>query len=299
MTDRAGSANPAAWIRSVTVVGLGAMGGSVAKAVARQVPGVPVFGIEPDRGSARAAARDGVRVVRDLGACSVEGGVVVFAAPIDVTVALIRDTAAVWRDAALATDVASLKAPVLAVAGRSGRHGVFVGAHPMCGSERSGYAAARADLFEGADVWLCPGQTREGGDWAATADDETALNRADTFWRMLGAIPRMIAASRHDRLMAWASHVPQLLANALAAALDEAGVGREKLGPGGREMTRLAGSSPKVWTPLLKELAAEDARALRAVETHLATMRHALQAGDTTAIEGTMRRGRRWIAAKG
>ena len=288
MTERGRTADSAGWIRSVTIIGLGVMGGSVAKAVARRMPAVPVVGVEPDAGSARAAARDGVRLVRDLGECRPDGSVVVFAVPLDATVALVRDTASMWREAVLATDVASLKVSVLAAAGLGGGGGVFAGAHPMCGSERSGYAAARADLFEGADVWLCPGDGRTEG--------ASAVERASAFWSLLGARPRTIAADRHDRMMAWASHLPQLLANALAAALDGAGVTRELLGPGGTQMTRLAGSSPEVWSPLLKEAAAEDSRALRAVEAHIAAIRRALEAGDIAAIEGIMTRGKRWAA---
>ncbi len=295
MSESGGTGNPGEWIRSVVVVGLGVMGGSVAKAVARRAPGVPVFGVEPGAESARAAARDGVRLVGDLGECSLEGGVVVFAAPLDQTVALVRETAAVWSEAALATDVASLKVPVLAAVGRGE---VFVGAHPMCGSERSGYGAARADLFEGVDVWLCPGDGGGGADGTGEAGAESAADRASAFWKLLGARPRTIAADRHDRLMAWASHLPQLLANALAAALDEAGLGRDMLGPGGTDMTRLAGSSPEVWSPLLKAAATEDARALRSAEARIATIRRALEAGDITSIEGIMTRGNRWTAAK-
>ena len=294
MSESGGTGNPGGWLRSVAVVGLGVMGGSVAKAVARRAPAVPVFGVEPDAESARAAARDGVRVVRDLGECRLEGGVVVFAAPLDETVALVRGTAAVWSGAALATDVASLKVPVLAAAARGGGGEVFVGAHPMCGSERSGYAAARADLFVGVDVWLCPG----GGDGAGKTVAASSVDRASAFWKLLGGRPGTIAADSHDRMMAWASHLPQLLANALAAALDEAGVGRDMLGPGGTDMTRLAGSSPEVWTPLLEAAATEDARALRSAEAHIATIRRALEAGDTAAIRDIVQRGNRWAAAK-
>lgn len=294
MTERGGAADPPGWIRSVTIIGLGVMGGSVAKAVARRAPDVPLFGVEPDPGSARAAARDGVRLVADLTECDPDGGVVVFAAPLDTTVALVRDTAPVWSRAALATDVASLKVPVLAVVGRGGGRDVFVGAHPMCGSERSGYAAARADLFECAGVWLCPGDGAGGGSGDGGLEGGSAVGRATAFWSLLGAIPRTIAASRHDRMMAWASHLPQLLANALASALEEAGVARDVLGPGGTQMTRLAGSNPEVWSPLLKEAAAEDSRALRAVEAHIASIRRALEAGDTAAVEGIMTRGKSW-----
>ena len=296
MTEIGGAVAPAGWIRSVAVVGLGVMGGSVAKAMARRAPAVPVFGVEPDVESARGAARDGVRIVRDLGECRPEGGVVVFAAPLDKTVALVRDTAAVWSRAALATDVASLKVPVLAAVGRGGGGDVFVGAHPMCGSERSGYAAARADLFEGTDVWLCPRDAADGTGGGGNSRADPALARAEAFWSMLGARPGTIAADRHDRTMAWASHLPQLLASALATALDEAGLGRELLGPGGTDMTRLAGSSPEIWAPLLEAAAAENARALRAAEAHIAAIRRALEAGDRATIKRIMTRGNRWTA---
>lgn len=296
MTERGGTAGPDEWIRSVTIIGLGVMGGSVAKALAGRAPAVPVFGVDPDAASARAAARDGVRPAGELGERPLAGGVVVFAAPLDATVALVREAAPAWRGAALATDTASLKAPVLAAAGRGGEGGVFVGSHPMCGSERSGYAAARADLFEGAVVWLCPGKATGRGTGDGGPGGGTAVQRASAFWRLLGARPRTIAPDRHDRMMAWASHLPQLLANALAAALDEAGVARERLGPGGARMTRLAGSNPEVWSPLIEAAAAEDARALRAVEAHIAAIRRALEEGDTATVEGIMARGKRWTA---
>ena len=283
----------------VAVVGLGAMGGSVVKALGRRAPEARVIGIDPDDQCAERAARDGVRLVRDLAECDLDGAVVVFAAPLDVTAALVRDTAAIWSRAALATDVASLKVPVLAAAKAGAAEtnpgtaagGVFVGAHPMCGSERSGYAAARADLFEGADVWLCP--ARDSPD-----PPPPALDRARAFWTMLGGRPRTISAERHDRVMARASHLPQLLASALAASLDEAGIEKGVLGPGGRDMTRLAGSNPAMWMPLLKAAASEDAGALRAVERHIAAIRRMLEKGDIAGLEDMMERGRRWTAAK-
>ena len=273
----------------VAIVGLGVMGGSVAKALMRRAPHARIEGVDPDDESAALASRDGVVRARSLADCEVDGAVVVFAAPLDATVRLVRDTAAVWSRAALATDVASLKAPVVAAA-RGGAVGgsVFVGAHPMCGSERSGYAAARADLFEGADVWLCPAR---GG-----AAARTPLARAGRFWRTLGARPRTVAAEDHDRTMAWASHLPQLVANALAWSLEDAGVAREALGPGGRDMTRLAGSGAAMWLPLLEAAREGDVRALAAVEERIGSLRRMLEGGDQEALAGIMERGRRWVS---
>ena len=275
---------------AVTIVGLGVMGGSIAKALMRRAPRMRIFGIEPDGESAARAAGDGVRLRGALEECEIDGGVVVFAAPLDAAAALVRSTRATWSRAALATDVASLKVPVLEAAERASAGGhVFVGAHPMCGSERSGYEAAQADLFEGADVWLCPQSGAPGG--------AEVIDRAHAFWQLLGGSPRLVAAAKHDRVMAWASHLPQLLASALAASLEEAAIGPDALGPGGRDMTRLAASSPDVWVPLLEAAAAEDAGALRAIEGHLTAARRMLERGDFAGVRDMLERGRRWTAA--
>lgn len=287
--------------RRVIIVGLGVMGGSVAKTLKRSAPRTAVFGIDPDDESAALASRDGVIRVHALEECDLDGAVVVFAAPLDVTVALVRGTAGAWSRAALATDVASLKAPVMEAA-RTGAPvsaaarpataqpapapapPVFVGAHPMCGSERSGYGSARADLFDGADIWLCPGH------------DDAPLARAQAFWRLLGGHPRTIGAAGHDRLMALASHLPQLLASALARSLDDAGIARDALGPGGRDMTRLAGSSPAMWLPLLEAARERDTRALGALEERIGSVRRMLEEGDMAALERLMEKGRRWVS---
>lgn len=281
---------------SVVVVGLGVMGGSVVRTLARRAPETAVYGIDPDDESAALAAKDGVTRLDCLADCDPEGSVVIFAAPLDVTASLVRDTAETWSRAALATDVASLKTTVIEAA-RQGPAGgaVYVGAHPMCGSERSGYAAAQGDLYEHADVWLCPAR---GGGWRAgeAPRGDGALGRACAFWRLLGARPRTIAADGHDRTMAWASHLPQLIATALALSLDDAGLTRDDLGPGGKDMTRLAGSGAAMWLPLLEAARDRDARALAALEEHVAHLRRTLAEGDMAALAGLMERGRRWAA---
>ncbi|MCY4574503.1 MAG: prephenate dehydrogenase/arogenate dehydrogenase family protein [Gemmatimonadetes bacterium] len=275
--------------RRVIIVGLGVMGGSVAKTLKRRAPRTVVFGIDPDDESAALASRDGVVRAHALDDCDLDGAVVVFAAPLDVTASLVRDTAGAWSRAALATDPASLKVPVVEAARPAAQPApaqppAFVGAHPMCGSERSGYAAARADLFDGADVWLCP------------EHDGAPLARAQAFWRLLGGRPRTIAAADHDRLMARASHLPQLLSVALAQSLDDAGIARDVLGPGGRDMTRLAGSSPSMWLPLLEAAHERDARALGALEERIGSVRRMLEEGDLAALARFMERGRRWAS---
>ncbi len=298
MAEPGAGTMPAEIAGAVTLVGLGVMGGSVARALRHRCPGVPVYGIEPDPVSAGLAARDGVRLARALDECPLDGGVLVFATPLDTTIELIRETAGEWSTAALVTDVASLKAPVLeAVAAHGPAAGRFVGAHPMTGSERSGYAAARADLFEGADVWLSPsspfGASGTGGP-GAPADQGDAVQRAEAFWQILGGRPAVLAAADHDRAMAWASHLPQLVASALAATLADAGVERATLGPGGRDTTRIAGSGSRMWVPLLRAAAGEDARALAALEEHIVRVRRMLERGELEGVEQLLEKGRQW-----
>lgn len=299
------SAMPPELAGAVTVVGLGVMGGSIAKCLRRRLPEVPVYGVEPDAASAALAAGDGVRLVRSLERCPLAGGVLVFATPLDTTIALVRETVPEWSMAALATDVASLKAPVLEAAAANGPSvaGTFVGAHPMAGSERSGYAAARADLFQGADVWIspCGPVGAEHGTGAAEEVADTlagAVRRANAFWRILGAHPRVVAAEDHDRLMTWASHLPQLVASALATTLADAGISRTTLGPGGRDATRIAGSSPGMWTPLLEAVAEADARALAALEDRIGTIRRMLEQGDMEGVAQLLEQGRHWCAPR-
>lgn len=298
--------------RSVVVVGLGVMGGSVVQALRRRAPEVKVRGIDPSDEAAALAARDGVVRARGLAHCAVQDAVVVFAAPLDATVKMVESEARHWRRAALATDVASLKAPVVAAARRGankigaesepGREPVppppFVGAHPICGSERSGYTASRADLFDGAPVWLCPAAPTAGN--APTppscSRSHPFLERAAAFWRLLGGEPRLTSPEAHDRAMSWTSHLPQLAAWALAGTLDEAGFAPSHLGPGGRDATRLAGSSAEMWHPLLDAAAKEDAAALAALEARIAGLRQMLEARDGKALLKAMRASRQWHA---
>ena len=317
--DRAPASLPAG-CRSVVVVGLGVMGGSVAKALRRRAPETPVYGIDPDEDARALAAGDGVRLADGLAECAMPGTVVVFAAPLDATEAMVESEAPLWSRAALVTDMASLKVPVAAAARRGaeragegakpGRNGavdrVFVGAHPMCGSEQSGYAASRAELFDGAPVWLCSGASvphastsparASAGlpDVPSEPGARSALDSAAAFWRLLGADPRPISAEAHDRTMSWVSHLPQLAAWALAGTLEDAGFAPSDLGPGGAEATRLAGSGPEVWGPLLNAAAKEDAAALAALEARVAGLRRMLEAGDRKALRDAILAGRRW-----
>jgi prephenate dehydrogenase len=147
---------------------------------------------------------------------------------------------------ATVSDVASVKAgvaaPLSALFADDAGVSRYAGAHPMAGAEHSGLVAARANLFAGAVCFLTPDEH--------TAPD--ALRVVHDFWQGLGCRVREIAPAAHDETVALLSHLPHVLAAALvnfaggepAGALDCAG-------PGWRDMTRLAGGSPDLWTEIL------------------------------------------------
>ena len=98
----------------------------------------------------------------------------------------------------------------------------------------------------------------------------------------------------HDRLMVWASHLPQLVSNVLARAMAEAGLRVEDLGPGGRDLTRLAESSPEMWTSLLDEASEENLRAIKSMQDGLDFLRTALSERSLDEVAKLMRATREW-----
>jgi prephenate dehydrogenase len=168
------------------------------------------------------------------------------------------------------TDVASVKASVLAEAERIGCDmATFVPGHPMGGREKHGPGAARADLFLGRSWALCP--TGKAGSEAVAAVAELA--------RLCGADPLVLEAEAHDRAVALVSHAPHVASSAVAARLlsgDDAAL--TLAGQGVRDVTRVAGGDPSMWTEILTHNAAPVADVLRAMAADLAATADALHA---------------------
>ena len=271
-------------------MGLGVIGGSLARALAAlggdRWPGeVAVTGWSPDpveRASARASGAVGS--APDGRAEAVAGAdLVIVAAPLSATCSLMSALSAEAESDATITDVASLKVPVAEAAHRAGLEDRWIGCHPMTGSEASGFAASKAELYRDATVWTVA---------APAAEDR--LRRVHALWEAIGARPARTSAAEHDRLMGLASHLPQLAATALAGVLSEAGVPPGALGPGGRDMTRLAASSPTMWRDLLAHAPPEAAAGLRALAEAATVLADRMESGDVDAIEAAMERTAAW-----
>lgn len=232
----------------VGVFGVGAIGGSIALR-ARQ-NGARVLGYDSDRTALEAAKACGA--VDD--AASPEelrerAGVLVIAAHVAATIAEIeRLQRANGMMPELVTDVASVKVPVVRAA-----HGLknFVAGHPMAGTERSGVAAARPDLFEGRT-------------WAFVPSGDSMLDeRAQRFIVSMGANPLAMTAEEHDRVVAITSHVPQAFAYAYARLLQDTPGAELLCGPVARELLRIAKMDPAMWQEIFAANAVNVERELR------------------------------------
>jgi prephenate dehydrogenase len=244
------------------IVGLGLIGGSIAAAVRAAWPNLRVLGVDRPEIAADARARGWIHEAlphaRPLG----EADLVVLASPVPGIVAGIGELARAGHPGAI-TDVGSTKRTIVRAAADAGLRR-FVGGHPMAGAEASGLAAARADLFAGCRWCVVPG--------AGAGDEDVAF--VEALARGLGARPVRIEADTHDRVMAYVSHLPQLVSVALMNAA-AAGAGRDGLALAGRglaEMSRLASSSPDVWEGILAANADYVAEALDALRDEVGAL---------------------------
>lgn len=221
-------------MRSVCVVGLGLIGGSVLRAAA--AAGRVTWGATASAEDAEAARRDGHDVVglaEALDRAVVQDALVVVAVPLPAVEEVLR----ALPEGVRLTDVVSVKGPVADLVERVAPHARYVGGHPMAGTSASGWSAGRADLFRDAA-------------WVVTAEDGTDLDVfTDVTELALAAEAHVVptTAREHDAAVARISHLPHLLAAVLASVGADGGPLALALAAGSfGDGTRVAGSRPEL-----------------------------------------------------
>ena len=262
---------------SLAVIGLGAIGGSLAWQA--RLAGVPrVVGFSPSRADGvEALAASAITDLADSPTRAVrDAELVVLAVPPRPTLDLIGRLAGALASGAVLTDVCSVKAPVMARAREAGLGERFAGGHPLAGTHQSGFAAARPDRLKGCVVYVTETGTPEG---------HGAARAVIGFWeRVLEASPVLIDAFAHDQQLAWTSHLPQAVAYARAKALADRGLGGVSFGTGARDTTRLAASSPEMWVDILLYNQPALDEALGRTADGLTELRRLLAAGDSAGL---------------
>lgn len=277
---------------SICVIGVGLIGGSAA-AASRALPDAPtIVGIDVDAGAIAGALERGV-IDEGALAGSAQAAKWLSAGGCDlVVIATPARFVEGWLEVmgeggfdGIVTDVSSTKGGVMRAARRSlGSAARFVGGHPMAGSERTGVAAARADLFEGAYWILTP----------AAETDADAYSRVHAWVTSLGARVIAVEPKDHDNAVAIVSHVPHVAAAALCdVAGAHAGQNGEllRLAAGGfKDTTRIAAGSPELWTGICLDNADAVASGLRELRLALGEFEAMVRGADGDAI-------RAWLSA--
>lgn len=279
----------------IAIVGTGLIGTSIAMASARV--GCDVSGWDTDaRTLALAAERTSIRGASSLEDAAAGADIVVVCAPVPSIPELVARALAA-ASTAIVTDAGSIKDHIVrAVAGLAGAGaGRFVGGHPMGGSERSGPEHASASVVDGI-VWVLTPD--EGADMEAVAALEVWIER-------IGGRPVRMSPARHDRLVAFVSHLPQVASTALMglAATEEADEPDILLLAAGgfRDLTRLASSNPALWSQILLSNPEAIAEAIDLYTARLADLRAMVVEGRGREVEKTFddaKRARLRLAAK-
>jgi prephenate dehydrogenase len=185
--------------------------------------------------------------------------------------------------AAVVTDAGSVKEKIVAAL-EAELGSRFVGAHPMAGSEQSGLAAAREDLFDGAVCVLTPTDSTDSGALAAVRE----------LWAAAGCVLREMGPAEHDRAIARVSHLPHAAAAALVHAAVGANPSFSELGGGGyRDSTRIAGGPESMWTEIFLDNHSEVLKGIADLQTALDTLKLALESGNRNAVEAFLSDARR------
>lgn len=232
-------------IKTVSIIGVGLIGGSLgmvlkARKIVEKVIGV---GRNPQKLQKALDLKALDEVTTDLKTGVRNADLVVICTPVGLIVPTIKNILSYVKPGCILTDVGSVKGPIVKEAKRltRGETTVFIGGHPMAGSEQAGIDNARADLFAGATWALTP----------AKSTPQTAIKNVEVLIKATGARVINLDAKDHDRIVAFTSHLPHLLADALVHTVGNQSRKNKNVDAmtagSFRDVTRIALSSPEIW----------------------------------------------------
>lgn len=231
---------------SIGFIGLGLIGGSVAKSVKRIFPDYKVVGYDTDKSALNQASDEGTIdvIASDIETVS-ECNYIFLCAPVHYNIEYLKLLKPLISDTCILSDVGSVKSDIYDAVKELELGSHFIGGHPMVGSERSGYEAASDRLIENAYYFITPSDVA----------DSDRVEEFVTFIGDLGAIPIIYSPDEHDKITSYISHVPHVIAASLVNLVREAdtsdGILKALAAGGFKDITRIASSNPTVWEHIL------------------------------------------------
>lgn len=278
--------------QSITVIGLGLIGGSLAGASRKAFPRAKIFGVTRNQRALRKSKSigwidKGFRDVTEWGASAramPESSLqlVILCTPVDTLKDFLKKIDRVAPTGTVVTDAGSVKGFLVRWADRQRwRHIHFVGAHPMAGSHERGIGAARADLFKQAITFVTPGKA--------------SSNAVIQFWKKISRQVVILSPGEHDRITAEVSHLPHLI-----AALLVNGTSPEALccaASGFLDTTRVAQGNPALWVPIFLENQKELCRSAERFARDLKRIKEILKKGDPAKLKPVLAQSQKRRAA--
>jgi prephenate dehydrogenase len=247
--------------RQLTILGVGLLGGSIGLALRSAAPKCRIIGYGHRRSTLDKAVEIGAVDAVEMDAAAAVGGsdLVILCTPVGTFESLLKQVGPALSPGAIVTDVGSTKRSIVQLAeSLLPRSAEFVASHPIAGSEKRGVEFSRADLFSNQLCIVTP----------TSRTNPKALEQIEKFWQSLGMRIARISPEDHDRLLADVSHLPHLLAAALVAMQDDAGL--DLSGKGFLDTTRIAGGDGGLWRDIFLDNADNLKAGLRRLQSQLA-----------------------------
>lgn len=267
--------------KKIVIFGVGLIGGSIALALKKHPEAPHIVGVGRAQQSLQEALDLGLidNAETDIASALHAADLVIIATPVAQTPAILKAIRPYLGESTIITDAGSTKSDVMAYARAELGDQVnqFVGGHPIAGAEKSGPAAAMADLYLGKNVILTPD--------AQTSN--SALDQVSRLWQQCGAVVSHMSAQEHDSVFAAVSHLPHLLAFALVEDLakrSNAELLFKFAASGFRDFTRIAGSHPEMWRDIALANKTALLSELRLYQQALSDMTALLEADDSRAL---------------
>ena len=208
---------------------------------------------------------------------------VIFCTPVDHVASGVRQaiagSASILRPSGselILTDAGSVKGPICS---ELTDVPLFIGSHPIAGSHRQGFEAADAELFDGRICVVTP----------LPSSNESQIKRLERFWQAIGMRTVLMSPESHDEALAMTSHLPHVVASALATTLSDDN--RSLTGSGFRDTTRIAAGDPELWTGILMNNINHVISGIDGIQQQLAEFRHALAEKDSTRLRQLLEKG--------
>lgn len=272
------------WPERVAIIGVGLMGGSLGLAIGARFPECQVIGWDDPASLDSAMARGAITTAGASLARTVDAADLVFlCTPVSASLDLLDELAPVLTRESIVTDIGSVKGPIVDKALRVLPAGsLFVGGHPMTGSEKQGARHADPLLYENATWVLCPPKV-----------PDARYHNLVRFLERIGARVMELSAPRHDTIAAHVSHLPQLLSVLLVNTVQHATRAHPEvldLAAGGfRDMTRIAGSPFGMWRDILDANQPEISTVLAVFSKELRRLADAVAKNDMATLSDAFR----------